>query len=66
MDSKTAHYYLFKGIKYDNMKDCRDANNLGRTQFRKMVKEQIIEKIIINDVKPQGDAQNKKKTKAKL
>ncbi len=66
MNSSKTHYYIYNEKKYDNMKDCRETNDLGRTEFRKMVKEKIIEKIIINDVKPHGDAQNKKKTKTEF
>ncbi|MEP1488616.1 MAG: hypothetical protein ABJK28_09330 [Algibacter sp.] len=66
MNITQTHYYLYKGNRYDNMKECRDTHNLGRTEFRKMVKEKIIEKKIINDVNPQGDAQNKKTTKTRF
>ena len=66
MNGKQSHYYIYQGKRYENMKECREANGLGRTGFRNLVKNGIIEKVIINDVKPQGDAQNKTTTKTEL
>ena len=66
MNGKQSHYYIYQGKRYENMKECREANKLGRTGFRNLVKNGVIEKVIINDVKPQGDAQNKTTTETEL
>jgi len=66
MNGKQSHYYIYQGKRYENMKECREANELGRTGFRNLVKNGIIEKVIINDVKPQGDAQNKTTAKTEF
>jgi hypothetical protein len=66
MNGKQSHYYIYQGERYENMQQCREAHGLGRAGFRKLVKNGIIEKVIINDVKPQGDAQNKTTTQTEL
>lgn len=66
MKKPQTHYYIYNDTRYENMKDCCVSLNLGRQEFRNLVKTQAIKKIIINDVKPKGDAIQKETEKTEL
>ena len=63
MNEAQAHCYIYKGVRYNNMKDCIDAIGNGEMKsraFKHMLRYGIVKKILINkDV--QIDAKNLKR-----
>ena len=59
MEKINTHFYIYESVKYYNMKECREHRNLGRTEFRNLVRKGIIKKI--TNAKLQRDAKQERK-----
>jgi len=45
LEKINIHLYIYKGVKYENMKECREKRDLGRAEFRNLVRKGIIKKV---------------------